>query len=372
MKPINVILKILLIFFTNLISLIGQDKYPFTDSPSNNDILAYWYNCPEDSIYWAFNQSKSYLKSYIQVYGRIPDDSFYVNVKAFTTNNLLFERSYFINKSFKNDSISIEYNELFFKITQTVKPKLANPTSIYVEIKSQNKSNSRTINCKYHTVNGQITDFEGNPKKGFILVHPDAFEMDFGVWSDGNGYYQILLPERTYNCFYVNDSFYKVKTLETWSWHMIVDSDRRLNFKIGTGEIYNMNVWVNDGGNSSYFISFRPMVLFPGEKNYNKVISDSNFEIIDMFPELRKSDFKIKINDNTTEIYSVQIFYETGIKTALPSYLLQVKKLAPRIGKQTIQLEFNKKVTIEGKAIEQSAMGYYDLYLNFSGLSKYY
>lgn len=373
MKTINTIFVILLIIIANYNCLLGQEKYPFGDTPSNNDLLAYWYNCPEDSIYWKYKDGKSYLNSYIQVYGRIPEDSFLVNVKAFLPNSdILFEKTYSIKESIKSDSLNVEFNESFFKITETVKSIPINPNKIYVEIKSKNKIHSRMIDCKYHKLYGQITDFEGNPKKGFILIHPDAFELNYGIWSNESGYYEILLPERTYNCFYVNDSFYKVNTLETWSWHMIVDSEQRLDFKIGTGEIYNTNVWVNDGGSSTYFISFRPMVLFPGEKNFNKEINNKNYEVIDMSPDIVNSDLTVRINGKETEIYSIQKFYETGKESALPSYILQIRKLPPRIGKQTIQLEFVKKIYIENKTIIQSAMGYYEFYLNFAGQSKYY
>ncbi len=94
---------------------------------------------------------------------------------------------------------------------------------------------------------------------GFVAIRPDAFDFDTVVWSDSAGNYSIELPERTYSNIAVVNENYGVDVAESWAWHIILDADQRLDFKVGTGEVYNLKVWPNNGGFATYFISFRPM-----------------------------------------------------------------------------------------------------------------
>ena len=215
-----------------------------------------------------------------------------------------------------------------------------------------------------------MTDFNGKPLRSFILVKPDAFEEASSVWSDNEGYNEITLPERTYNCFYVNDGNYKSTTLEAWAWHMIVDNDQELDFKIGTGEVYNLNVWPNNGGFESLLLSFRPMVL--GDRsniNSKLTINDKEFNLINIAPELDIKDMKITINGKQAEIFSMQKYFETGNNMALPAYLIQVSRLASTFGKQTIRVEYDKSIELNGRKIIQNSMGYFQFNANYSGLS---
>ena len=97
-------------------------------------------------------------------------------------------------------------------------------------------------------------------------------------------------------CFYVNDGNYRVTTLEAWAWHMIVDEDQRHDFKIGTGEVYNLNVWSNNGGFSAFQVSFRPMVLFSENDDIESQgrINDREYKIINIAPDLTLEDMTVK------------------------------------------------------------------------------
>jgi len=69
-----------------------------------------------------------------------------------------------------------------------------------------------------------------------------------------------------------------------------MDSDQRLDFKVGTGEIYNLNVWANNGGPDTYFISFRPMILpLTESKNVEELLAN-----IPKYPvTLNKNEFQV-------------------------------------------------------------------------------
>ncbi len=172
---------------------------------------------------------------------------------------------------------------------------------------------------------------------------------------------------------------YGIKTCEVWAWHIIMDSDQKLDFKVGTGEVYNLHVWPNDGGGNAYFISFRPMVL-PLSGNIKEIpryqieLNGKQFEVTKASPELTDKNITVKINGKDTKIISMQKYYETGrINSALPAYLIQVSKDGlEKTGKQTVALEFECVwESKEGKA-KRNSMGYYQFYLNHKGLSQYW
>jgi hypothetical protein len=241
---------------------------------------------------------------------------------------------------------------------------------IKVSIHASGKSLEKTIWPTYHKIYGYMTDFQDKPLKSFILIQPDGFEDASFVWSDENGYYEISLPERIYNTFYVNDGNYKSTTLEAWSWHMIVDKDQRLDYKIGTGEVYNLNVWLNNGGFDTMFISFRPMVLTDiDNRGQSKSLSikDKTYNHIDISPRLDAKDLTITINGEEAEIYSLQEYYETGKDAAMNAYLVQVRRTNHSFEKQAIRVEYNKCVEINGKKVMENSMGYIQFYDTFGG-----
>lgn len=53
--------------------------------------------------------------------------------------------------------------------------------------------------------------------------------------------------------------------------------------------------------------------------------------------------------------------------------LVQVSRQGlSRIGKQTVAVEYKKEIKVKGRKIEINIMAYYQFYLNYSGLSKYF
>jgi len=321
-----------------------------------------------------------YFHSTLQVYGPVIADLFEVQVDVFLPGSVLaYTNTFTVQKEAPSkdapaeDPIySVGIIDDSFRIMATVDQLKADPEMIKVSIHASGKSLEKTIWPTYHKIYGYMTDFQNKPLKSFILIQPDGFEDASFVWSDENGYYEISLPERIYNTFYVNDGNYKSTTLEAWSWHMIVDKDQRLDYKIGTGEVYNLNVWLNNGGFDTMFISFRPMVLMnKDDENKTLMINDKNFKWIDIAPRLDIKDFTITINGQETEIYSIQPYMETGEEYAMNAYLIQVRQLSPTFGKQTIMVEYNKTEEKDSKPVQQSSMGYFQFFVNYAGESAF-
>lgn len=349
----------------------SQVYFPFKSDDMQSSILAYWYNCKADTAIEAAVKDTTYLHSSLQIYGPVISDSFYVKAEVyFTDDQEAYSDSFLVKKDIHNNDYNIDMVDNYFLITVPVHQLKNNPEKIRITICSSGESLKKWISCKYYKLYGHMFDFKGNPLKSYILIKSEGFNNISGVWSDTGGYYEIYLPERTYNCFYVNDGNYKSTTLEAWAWHIIMDEDQKLDFKIGTGEVYNLNAWSNNGGFGSFFISFRPMVLFK-DTSYIQEINNKVYKFLDISPALDINDITVTINGKQMDIYTMQKYYETGKDMAMPAYLIQLRRLAPCFGKQTIVVEYNKTIEKDGKEIFQNSMGYFQFFVNFFGCSDF-
>ncbi len=349
----------------------SQVYFPFKSGARQSSILAYWYNCKADTAIEAAVSDTTYMHSSLQIYGPVVSDSFYVKAEVyFNDGHEAYSNSFLVTKTMHNKNYNIDMVNNYFLLTAPVEQLNNNPGKINITISSSVESLEKMINCKYSKLCGHMYDFRGNPLKSYILIKSEGFNNISGVWSDNNGYYEIYLPERTYNCFYVNDGNYKLNTLEAWAWHIIIDEDQELDFKIGTGEVYNLNAWSNNGGFRNFYISFRPMVLFK-DSSYIQQINNKDYKFLDISPDLDIKDITVTINGTQTEIYTIQKYFETGKDRAMPAYLIQVNRLVPCFGKQTIRVEYDKFIEKDGKKVLQNSMGYYQFYVNFYGLSDF-
>jgi hypothetical protein len=364
---------ILVLFLVSALSP-AQNNYPFLDTENDRDIRAYWYNIPAGSITLDIGQKLDFCSS-LHICGKAPADEFQVSVKVFLKNgDQVLEKRFDINRAVESDLV--EFRNGFFKIMYPVEYSEENPDRIVVAVLSAKESRSKEIMCRYHKLSGKITDFNGEPFKAPIAICPDGFASEsLGKWSDEAGRYEIWLPERTYNAIIAFPKSYAVTELEVWAWHIIMDADQSLDFKVGTGEVYNLNVWPNNGGGSSYFISFRPMVLWAMEqKTFPVNINETEFSIKDVSPELEPKDLKITVNGKEVEIISCQKYYETGNPgKGMPAYLIQVSsKGLQHPEKKTVIVEYKKEVERNQQNIVCTSMGAFQFYLNYNGLSKYF
>jgi hypothetical protein len=155
-----------------------------------------------------------------------------------------------------------------------------------------------------------------------------------------------------------------------------VDADQKLDFKVGTGEVYNLNVWSNNGGAKTYFLSFRPMSihLFHNMgKKATVTVEGKEYTLVEVVPHLEEKDISITVNGKPATILSLQRYYEIGLGIAMPAYILQVSKNGlDHVGKQTVRLEYRREDDVGGKKVLHSSVGYFQFRPNFTGLSLYY
>ena len=347
-------------------------NYPFRNTQANQDILAYWYNIPPDSMTMHASGNKIDFFSILEIYGRTPASPFEVDVRVWAGKDEVLERSFQIIQDQEAESYSVDFSGDYFRLSHPVEFLEQLPDRIIVALRDNKEERTQEIPCHYHKLFGTVSDFSGNPFRATVSIRPDGFRHSMTVWTDEAGYYEIQLPERTYNGIFVDDESYTVDTLEAWGWHIIMDADQRLDFKVGTGEVYSMQVWPNNGGYPTYFISFRPMVLVKDKKEYRCSVNNIERQVTDIAPDLEMSDIRVTVNGKEAEIESVQTYYETGSDSMMPAYLVQIRKAdLDRVGKLTFMLEYQKEMEIDGEKTIRNSMGYFQCYMNFWGLSYY-
>lgn len=246
----------------------------------------------------------------------------------------------------EKESYTVDATENILNFKCIVEDVAGLPEEIFVEIKSETGEYSERISCEYARLHGKITDFDGNPFPAPLLLARIGFSGDtpIGVWSNKNGEYSIVVPKGCYNTFYVDDNSYGKTTLENWSWHMIVDRDEEHNFKVGNGEVYSLCVWANNGGSSTLFFWFRPMILPSIKKEeYEIELGGEKRQVMDISPELKAEDITVTLNGEPLPVISIQRIYETASTYTMPAYIVQTKRYngTPSTGKQTIILEYD-------------------------------
>jgi hypothetical protein len=310
-------------------------------------------------------------KSHIGVYAELEKIelpfSLLVYAKA-SDGKILYSNNYNIITSESCEKYEIEIDPqmgifIFKALTDTLSEL---PDSIYIVYKDKKTEYAQTKKCEYSTLSGKINDFNGNLFQSPLLLYRVAFDGKnsyMGVWSDKDGKYQITVPNGTYNAFYLDDDSYNKTTLECWGWHMIVDQNEEINFKIGNGEVYSLHTWPSNGGFSTLFIYFRPMILPSLKHSTYTVDLNEGFNVTDISPDLELKDLNISVNNHKCEVISLQRIYETSSdKKSMPAYIVQVNKYCGSIhvGKQTLCVEYNnqKRKDIDKNVILAQSQGY--------------
>lgn len=216
------------------------------------------------------------------------------------------------------------------------------PDKISVETETGGKRYAETVKCEYARLYGKITDFDGKPFPALVQMQRVGFDKDIsiGVWSDKNGEYSAVVPKGCYNSFFIDDESYGNTSLESWCWHMLIDGDEEINFKIGNGEVYSLSVWCNNGGGQTLFFWFRPMIL--GKKSEYKIeLNGQSRTVTDLSPELEAEDITVTLNGRKLKIISLQRVYETTENSVMPAYVLQTERPSGAVGKQTAVVEYD-------------------------------
>lgn len=352
----------------------SQPNHPFAGGRADQDISAYWYNVPRDSFLIKVMGQTLPFQSTLEVYAVAPADSFAVSLAAHADDGTIFYSKVIVVKGPHADpSIRVQRKGKHFKLTIPVKHQPTPPSRIDASIVAGEVRRSKSIECRYHRLSGKITDFAGRPFRAVVVVRPDDFEGSAGVWSDANGMYSVLLPERIYSNIFVDDESYGTETAEAWGWHIIMDADQTIDFKVGTGEVYNLNVWPNNGGARTTFLSFRPMSVF----FYGNIpaappvtIDGTTYPVVDVGAELRPENLTVAFNGKQTPVVSLQRYFEWTSGKMMPAYLVQVSREGlETVGKQTVTVEYRSESMVGGKKLVHTSMGVFQFYSNFSGLS---
>ena len=289
-----------------------------------------------------------------------------VTLRAVAGGQALLEQSFALAKpDVKTKRLEAGFNPERGVLTlyAAARPLELLPEEIHVCVASEGREERAIIACNYARLYGTVTDFDGGPYPAAVMFYRHGFSNEFtmGVWTGLDGHYEAMVPKGTYNAFYVCDKGYKTSVLENWSWHMLADRDERHDFKIGTGEVYSLCVWPNNGGWSTLFCYFRPMVLGRNEK-YTEQINGRDFSVLDIAPELALEHVRVALNGLPLECYSLQRIWETGRDGAMPGYVLQTRRTPDNrlpTGKQTLIVEYDAPVPGKGRATSQGRTQFY-------------
>lgn len=239
------------------------------------------------------------------------------------------------------------------------------PEELEVRVTSNGREERALVVCEYARLHGSVTDFDGKPYPAAVKFYRHGFgsELGMGVWTGTDGRYEAMVPKGTYNAFYVCDQGYRKSVLENWCWHMLVDRDERHDFKIGTGEVYSLCVWPNNGGFSTLFCYFRPMVLSAlRQEKYTARINGRELKVVDIAPELELEHIRVTLGGRPLERISLQRIWETGHENAMRGYVLQTRRSpggTMPLGKQTLLVEYDAPMPGNGRASSQGRTQFY-------------
>lgn len=184
-------------------------------------------------------------------------------------------------------------------------------------------------------IHGKLTYFDGRPVVGgnaFVMNKSFQQPMYMATTND-QGEYEIEAPKGEYIALVlVKMDEWAKKNVETWVWNLLAYEDLEINARIGTIELYAINVFRPQGGYPSLFVYFRPMSLkkYLEQGGAEGAKGKSVFEIA---PELTKDDIEIFFNEEKVDLLEVNRVKEGSKEHALYGYLVQTE--LPKAWKET-------------------------------------
>lgn len=294
---------------------------------------------------------------------------FTVNISAETDGRQIFVGSFTIkSQSEENEMYEVNCRENTFTLKGRADNSEGLPDKICVEIETDGKRFTETIKCEYARLYGKVTDFNGKPFPALVHFQRSGFDKNIlmGVWSDKNGRYSAAVPKGCYNSFWIDDESYGKTSLENWCWHMLIDRDEELDFKIGNGEVYSLSVWCNNGGGHTLFFWFRPMIL-DKKSEYDTKINGQSRTVTDISPELEAEDVTVTLNGRELKIISLQRVWETTENYVMPAYIIQTERPPCAVGKQTAVVEYNTEKRSKDIGYTAQSQGRVQFYFTDSG-----
>ena len=230
--------------------------------------------------------------------------------------------------------------------------------TLFIFISCSHKENEKD---KFVYISGKVTDFENNPiEKAKVGIKNRDFKDIYQTETDKNGDYTIKVAIRKYFALYaIKESDYGKTKLEYWAWNIPAQDNITINPKYNNLEIYSVHVFeLKTNPNDTYRIYFRPMSLKKFQQENNKK------DTIDIIPNLKKDEIKIKVNDKIASVKTLDkvLEYNTTGKY-IYAYELQVIKPINDY-KQAFD-----KITIEIHSTETNEKGKSDCFFIKNDLS---
>jgi len=178
------------------------------------------------------------------------------------------------------------------------------------------------------TISGKVTDFEGHPIDGALIMIKG---YDFGQFvdtthSDITGHYSLKVKKGKYSAIAaVRMEDYTKTKLEFWAFEIPAYNDLTIDVRYGQLEVYGVNIFQVQGAYPGYTIFLRPMSLT------RFATADMDSELIDIAPPNDMIDIEVIINEERVKINTIQRIEEFVGKQKMSAYVIQTE-----LGKQTI------------------------------------
>ena len=173
----------------------------------------------------------------------------------------------------------------------------------------------------YVTISGTVTDFDNNSIENVSIEIKDKnFKTIDSTLSDKDGKYKFEIKKGSYYALSaVSKNDYAKRKLEYWAWNIPAYKSLKINIKSDKLELYGVNIFKIQGAFPAYSIYVRPMSLsmFHNNSEYN--------DTINLAPELDKVKFKILLDGQNLNLYSIQKLYEYAGKQRLVGYFIQAE-----------------------------------------------
>lgn len=185
-------------------------------------------------------------------------------------------------------------------------------------------------------VYGRVTDFRGRPRPAYVeLVQPYGFPGGTAITkTDGEGRYEMLVPEAVYHHAFVCDGGYARTSLEFYAWYVPVRPPSfRMDARFDQVEIYRLAaaqtpertllvhfvVWDNAYSNRVLEEIYRRK----GRIGVRDVCEHNTM------PLLARDDVEVYLGDNKLEVRSLALtrysVKDYGEDCLAPAYLLEAK-----------------------------------------------
>lgn len=177
-----------------------------------------------------------------------------------------------------------------------------------------------------YKIKGKVSDFMGNPLyNANVIILDKSFETVVETKTGINGDYEIDVECGEYMAL-AGLYEYGIKYLENWNWNLQVNSNLKIDMRIGSIEIYSINAFVPQGSPPpKIFVHFRPCSL----KKYLKNEDDIKNKLVDYTcfgNNIENCTITVSIDNEVIKINQYDKIIENKNRESVVTYLLQIDK----------------------------------------------